>query len=128
MNLYGNRLKVLRLENGLTKSGLNKLLGLKNGTITQIENGTKEPTQKIAAKLAAYFETDIDFWLDLEKECKTLKYFDIAKEIASILDEFEEEKLLNEPSDIFQNEHLSTALLNIAQNFYIWRKLKEQDH
>ena len=127
MNIYGDRLKFLRLENGLTKAELTKFLKVKNGSINSIETGDIMPNQKIAAKLAAYFNTDVDYWLDLDLEVKKLKFYDVAEEISDLINDFKEANLLNDSKDIYENEHFKKSLLNITENFYIWKKLKEQD-
>lgn len=127
MTIYADRLKILRVTGNLTKDDLTKILKLKNGTINAIESGKQIPTQKIAAKLSAFFETDVEYWLDLNDEIKKIKYFDVIKEISEILNEFDEEGLIENKENIFEDEQLKTSILNVVQNFYIWKKIKEHD-
>ena len=55
-----NKLKNLRLNNGLSQTELGNILGLKKNTICQYETGKRRPSIPILQKLAAYFNCTID--------------------------------------------------------------------
>lgn len=64
--LVGNRIKLLRLENKLTQENLALLLGLNNkSSISQYENGSIIPSDKIKLKLCDIFNCPIEYLMGL---------------------------------------------------------------
>ena len=59
--MWNERLRMLREEKDLTQNELAKLLGLNYKTIYRYENGICEPTLSVLVKLAAIFDTSIDY-------------------------------------------------------------------
>ncbi|MEV8253374.1 XRE family transcriptional regulator [Rhodoglobus sp. NPDC076762] len=57
--MLGDRLKALRLERGLTLRQLAELSGLSTGMLSQIENGTADPSLGSLRKLAGVFEAAV---------------------------------------------------------------------
>ncbi|GAA1441663.1 cupin domain-containing protein [Leifsonia poae] len=57
--MLGDRLKALRLERGMTLKQLAELSGLSVGMLSQIENGTADPSLVSLRKLAGVFEAAI---------------------------------------------------------------------
>jgi repressor LexA len=61
-NLFGQRLKELRLEKGLTQEELSKLSGISFPTISRYENGIRnEPKRSILKTLANFFGVTMDY-------------------------------------------------------------------
>jgi transcriptional regulator with XRE-family HTH domain len=61
-NNFGSRLKKYRLDKGLTGNKLAEIIGISQGSLSEIENGKREPSGKVFYGLAK--NTDIDIkWL-----------------------------------------------------------------
>ncbi len=65
-NLFGKRLKELRLESGLSQRTLGKILNVCNQTVSFWEIGSREPDLDMLVRIAEYFNVSIDSLL-LEK-------------------------------------------------------------
>ena len=59
-NIFGKRLKELRISKGLSQQKLGEDLGFCNQTISFWENGSREPDLDTLVKLANYFEVSIE--------------------------------------------------------------------
>ncbi len=59
-NLFGKKLKELRLEKGLSQQALGKELGFCNQTISFWESGSREPDLDTLIKVAKYFDVGIE--------------------------------------------------------------------
>jgi len=51
-NTWGHRLKVLRVNAGLTQAELGAAVGIKQGTVARYESGDRTPPDEMRAKLA----------------------------------------------------------------------------
>lgn len=60
---FGNRLKILREENNLSREELASLLGLSYWAISKYENNERIPDHDTLNKIADYFKTTIDYLL-----------------------------------------------------------------
>lgn len=58
-NDFGNRIKELRIKNGLSQGDLAEKIGVKANTICQYEKGKRHPNDKIWQKLADCFNVSI---------------------------------------------------------------------
>lgn len=66
-NIFGENLKSLRLEKGLSQVALANELKLSKGIISLWENGLREPNMSSLITLAKYFNVTIDYLVGLEK-------------------------------------------------------------
>lgn len=64
---FGERLKELRLEKGLTQTQLSKIFNVNQASITNWENGTHETDFKTLISLAKYFGVTTDYLLGIEE-------------------------------------------------------------
>lgn len=60
---FSKRLKFLRKESDLYQKELAEKIGVSRTTITQYENGAREPNYETLKKLANFFEVSIDYLL-----------------------------------------------------------------
>ena len=62
---YGNRVKLARVEKGLTQAQLAELVGITRQTIGLIEAGKYNPTIKLCLRIAQVTEKNLDqlFWI-----------------------------------------------------------------
>ena len=58
---FNERLKILRLDAGLTQKDLGKLIGVGRTTISEYESGKIVPKQKSLIALAEYFHVSMDY-------------------------------------------------------------------
>ena len=68
MNTFGERLKELRLERGLTQKALAHELGYNQSMICFWERGVNEPTESAIRKTALFFEVSADYLLGLSND------------------------------------------------------------
>lgn len=65
-NVFGERLKELRIERGLGQVELSKALGVSKGIVSMWENGLREPKMSNLILLATYFNVPIDYLAGVE--------------------------------------------------------------
>ena len=58
---FNQRLKTLRLDNGITQKDLGKIIGVGRTTISEYESGKIVPKQKSLIALAEYFNVSVDY-------------------------------------------------------------------
>lgn len=63
-NVFGKRLKELRIEKGLSQQKLGEHLGFCNQTISFWENGSREPDLDTLLIIAHYFEVSLEDLLE----------------------------------------------------------------
>lgn len=68
MNKFGERLKELRTEKGLSQKALASKLGCNQSMISFWENGVNEPTESAIRKAALFFEVSADYLIGLTDE------------------------------------------------------------
>lgn len=66
-NKFGQVLKDLRCEQGISQRELGKKFGVCNQTVSFWENGQREPDLDSLVKLAEYFGVTTDYLLGIEK-------------------------------------------------------------
>lgn len=68
--IFSERLRSLRKKNHLTQEELAQKINVGKGVIGDLERGQRNPSKRVAGKLAVLFDTDIEFWLDVDSELK----------------------------------------------------------
>lgn len=63
-NVFGKRLKELRLEKGLTQKRLGEIFNVCNQTISFWESGSREPDLDNLLEIAHYFDVAIEYLLN----------------------------------------------------------------
>ncbi len=61
-----NRLKSLRLEQGITQDELAQKLNINRNAISRYENGKRQPDYETLKNIADYFSVSIDYLLERE--------------------------------------------------------------
>ena len=69
-NIFSERLRSLRKKSHLTQEELASEIDVGKGVIGDLERGQRNPSKRVAGKLAVLFDTDIEFWLDVDAELK----------------------------------------------------------
>ena len=65
---FGNRLKELRLQAGMTQQQLGQRIGITKSVISFYELRERTPSPEILVKLAAEFKVSSDYLLGIEKK------------------------------------------------------------
>lgn len=65
-NEFGNILKELRLEKGISQRKLGEDLGVVNQTVSFWETGSREPDLDTLVKIAKYFDVNVGYLLGTE--------------------------------------------------------------
>jgi len=68
MNKFSQRLKELRLENGMTQQQVADLLNIKQQSYIRYEYGTGEPSINTLIKLTEIFNVSADYLLGISDE------------------------------------------------------------
>ena len=63
-NVFGKKLKQLRIEKGLSQQKLGEIFGFCNQTISFWENGSREPDLDTLIQIAHYFEVTLEELLE----------------------------------------------------------------
>ena len=63
-NVFGKKLKELRIEKGLSQRQLGKIFNVCNQTISFWETGSREPDLDTLVLISRYFEISIDSLLE----------------------------------------------------------------
>ena len=66
--MYGQRLKELRMEKGLTQTELAKVLNTTQKSISKYENEYLDVSTETIIKICKYFEVSADYLLGLDCE------------------------------------------------------------
>ena len=66
-NIFGKRLKELRIEKGLSQQKLGEIFGFCNQTISFWESGSREPDLDTLLKIAHFFEVSLEELLEENK-------------------------------------------------------------
>lgn len=66
-NSFGDKLKQLRLQAGLTQKQLAEQIGVTKSVVSFYELRERTPSPEILVKLAAVFHTSADYLLGMEK-------------------------------------------------------------
>mgnify|MGYP000957200306 FL=1 len=63
---FGNKLKELRMQNGLTQQQLATQLGVTKSVISFYERQERTPSPEVLRKMASVFRVSTDFLLDID--------------------------------------------------------------
>lgn len=63
-NVFGKRLKELRIEKGLSQQKLGEILDFCNQTISFWESGSREPDLDTLLKISHYFDVSLEYLLE----------------------------------------------------------------
>ena len=64
---FGNKLKELRTQNGLTQQQLATQLGVTKSVVSFYERQERTPSPEVLRKMAAIFRVSTDFLLDIDR-------------------------------------------------------------
>ena len=82
---FGEKLKLLRYEKGLTQDDMGYLLNVTKSCISCYENGSRQPSLDILVQVATYFRVSIDFLIGMDS-CDSQKKINFTKKDKQFLD------------------------------------------
>lgn len=66
-NIFGKRLKELRIEKGLSQQKLGEILGFCNQAVSFWENGSREPDLDTVLEISHFFDVTLEELLEENK-------------------------------------------------------------
>ncbi|OOM17154.1 helix-turn-helix protein [Clostridium saccharobutylicum] len=128
-NILADRLKNMRKENGITQIELAKRLGVAKSVIAGAE--TKRGISKnLASKLAEFFETDIEYWINENADKEFIKEMPFLETTKNVMQRLINEKVLTlDTLDLIENDEDINKLILQSLKFdaKIALKKKEQN-
>lgn len=122
---FGSRLKQYRVDKGWTGTQLAETIGISQGSLSEIENGKREPSGKFFHGIAK--NTDIDIkWLLTGESPKKLAKLPKSKKF-EILEEFEEwlgEEIRMDPK---RKDWFEIQLLDSFSAFREWKQKRAEE-
>ena len=102
---FGDRLKELRCEKGLTQDELGYMFNVTKSCICCYENNSREPSIKMLIELSSYFRVSIDYLLGVEEVKKTKKLTKIDLKIMNKIKKnpIVYKAMVNDVDGFFQN-------------------------
>ena len=90
---FGQRVRSMRKQRGLTQRDLEKLSGLSNAAISLVEQGKRDPSLKTSMKLADALHTSLD-WLAGRGSYRDVEQDDLLTErqVEPVLDDLVAER------------------------------------
>lgn len=73
-NVFSERLRSLRKGKNISQVELAKAIGVGAGVIGDLERGQRNPSKRVAEKLALFFATDKNFWLNTTENFDDTKF------------------------------------------------------
>lgn len=103
MNTFGNVLKQLRLQKGLSQVDFAKIINVAKGTVSNWEKGNRNPDHQMLLKIANFFNVSIDYLLcntdAIENSVNSKWQPELTKK-----DEKDIEKSLNKTLEMLENQ------------------------
>ena len=128
---FAERLKKIRIDNGISQNELSNYLGITSSSLSYYENGLRTPPITILSKLTNRFNVSVNWLLGLEEpedtELKT--YADMIKLLISLLDYSNiwkiELKNLDRPFDNVFFDGIKTEDRNITRFLREYKQMLE---
>lgn len=98
--LFGKRLRNLRIQKNVSQKDLAAILLLSNSTVSQYESGTRIPDMQMLIKIADYFRCPTDYLLgrtddpNMEKNLAVAHYKGLKGDDLSGLDDIIEDAII----------------------------------
>ena len=90
-NIFGNKLKTLRLRAGLTQSQLAGQLNISASTVGMYEQGRREPDNDTLSKLCLALNTSVDYLLGINKNLYSTTNFEVDVVISDFINFLEKQ-------------------------------------
>lgn len=122
--MLSERIKELRLKEGISQAKLSSKLGLGKSMIGMIELGKRGASNETIKKIADYFDVSVDYLLGREASPTPNKNISKNRLVDDFLDELIQEKIITDPNNI--DDETAEMILN-AVKAEIALKLKKKN-
>lgn len=109
-NIFSERLKLLRKEKKISQIELAKAIGVGAGVIGDLERGQRNPSKKVAEKLALFFDTDKNFWLNTTENFEDTKFVFLRDSLLAL----KKNDAIKNLSDLREKKNLDIIIKIIA--------------
>lgn len=123
-NIFSKKLKSLRKEFKISQRDLAKELNIGSGVISDIERGQRNPSERVACKLANKFNTSPEYWLNEELEIEKMIKESPFKQLVDGIEQLIDDDLISTAKD-FDDPEISEIILDLVKVCY--KKKKMQD-
>lgn len=115
-NKFGNRLRNIRIQLGLTQAQLADKLNISSSTIGMYEQGRREPDNNTLIQISRQLNVSVDYLLGVGSEFNKTSYFEIDDVIIDFIDFIESKETLTFEGTPITKEEKSkiTSALRIA--------------
>ena len=118
MKVIGERLKILRIEAGLSQAKIGQLLSLPQASIYRYEHGLAAPTPKTFRWYADYFDVSLDYIYGRTDDPHGV-YYEYKPKFAAINSELEEfVEMCFDPNSRMNAQLKETLLMMLAKEVH----------
>lgn len=123
-SIFAEKLKSLRKEYKISQRDLAKELGVGSGVISDVERGQRNPSERLAFKLADRFNTDPSYWLDKDIEIEKMIKESPFKQLTDGLEQLIDEEIIKSVDD-FDDEEIIEIIMDLVKIGFKKRKIQE---
>ena len=105
-NRFADRLKMLRLEKGLTGSELGAKIKMSKSGISSWEARNRQPSQDVLIQIADFFDVSVDYMLgvsDIRVIKEIIPEDSVNSFTVKLVEQLLRDKVISDPNDIDQN-------------------------
>lgn len=112
--MLGDRIKLLRKQQGLTQTELGKMIGISQTAVISYEKGVNVPPVDRLSKMADIFDVSVDYMLGKTDDRTTAKKCDVHTKVIDLEDELSSLILhLNEGDILFRGKEIDDTTRTI---------------
>ena len=91
---FGEKLKLLRYERGLTQDDLGYILKVSKSCVSYYESGAIQPSIDILIAISSFFKVTIDFLIGMEPYEDTRKEITLTSKDVELIEEFKNRPII----------------------------------
>lgn len=123
-NIFAEKLKSLRKEYKISQRDLAKELGVGSGVISDVERGQRNPSERLAFKLADRFNTEPSYWLDKDIEIEKMIKESPFKQLTDGLEQLIDEGIIKTVDD-FNDDEIIEIIMDLVKVGFKKKKIQE---
>lgn len=123
-NIFAEKLKSLRKEYKISQRDLAKELGVGAGVISDVERGQRNPSERLAFKLADRFNTEPSYWLDKDIEIEKMIKESPFKQLTDGLEQLIDEGIIKTVDD-FNDDEIIEIIMDLVKVGFKKKKIQE---
>ena len=123
-SIFAEKLKSLRKEYKISQRDLAKELGVGSGVISDVERGQRNPSERLAFKLADRFNTEPSYWLDKDIEIEKMIKESPFKQLTDGLEQLIDEGIIKTVDD-FNDDEIIEIIMDLVKVGFKKKKIQE---